>query len=132
MNFIKEKSYTFEVFKDLCQCLQREKESMIVRIRSDSGKEFENAKFSEFCSSEGIGHEFSSVLECKNITLQESARVMIHAKILPYHFWVEAMNTACYIHNRVTLRADTSSSLYELWKGRKPTIKYFHAFGSKC
>jgi len=42
------------------------------------------------------------------------------------------MNTACHIHNRVTLRAGTTTTLYELWKGRKPTIKYFHVFGSKC
>ena len=42
------------------------------------------------------------------------------------------MNTACYIHNRVTLRIDTSATLYEIWKGRKPTVKYFHVFGSKC
>ena len=42
------------------------------------------------------------------------------------------MNTACYIHNRVTLRKGTSASLYEIWKGRKPTVKYFHVFGSKC
>ncbi|PNX57030.1 putative gag-pol polyprotein, partial [Trifolium pratense] len=31
---------------------------------------------------------------------------MLHAKNLPYMFWAEAMNTACYIHNRVTLRTD--------------------------
>lgn len=60
VNFIKEKSDTFDVFKDLCQRLQREKESVIVRIRNDHGKEFENVKFSEFCSSKSIGHEFSS------------------------------------------------------------------------
>lgn len=57
---------------------------------------------------------------------------MLHAKNLPYHFWAEAMKIACYFHNRVTLRADTSSTLYELWKGRKPTVKYFHVLGSKC
>src|ERR1043165_9314652 len=32
----------------------------------------------------------------------------------------------------VTLRKGTSSTLYEIWKGRKPTMKYFHVFGSKC
>ncbi|MCI19626.1 gag-pol polyprotein, partial [Trifolium medium] len=57
---------------------------------------------------------------------------MLHAKKLSYGFWAEAMNTACYIHNRVTLRSGTTSTLYELWKGRKPTVKYFHVFGSKC
>jgi len=42
------------------------------------------------------------------------------------------MNTTCHIHNRVTLRTGTTTTLYELWKGRKPTVKYFHVFGSKC
>jgi len=42
------------------------------------------------------------------------------------------MNTACHIHNRVTLRTGTTTTLYELWKGRKPTVKYFHVFGSRC
>jgi len=42
------------------------------------------------------------------------------------------MNTTCHIHNRVILRSGTSPTLYEFWKGRKPTVKYFHVFGSKC
>src|ERR1044072_891529 len=63
---------------------------------------------------------------------RESARAMIRARKLPIHFWAEAMNTACYVHNRVTLRKGTSSTLYEIWKGRKPTVKYFHVVGSKC
>lgn len=67
----------FCVFKELSQQLQREKRSGVVRIRSDHGKEFENSKFSEFCSIEGIGHEFSTpitpqqngLIEWKNMTL---------------------------------------------------------------
>lgn len=51
--------------------------------------------FLEFGSSEGIFHEFSSpiipqqngVVKNKNRTLHESARVMLRAKNLPYHFW---------------------------------------------
>jgi len=140
VNFIREKSDTFDVFKELCTQLQREKGFGIVRIRSDHGTEFENAKFDEYCLDEGIKHEFSSpitprqngVVERKNRTLQESARVMLHAKHLPHHFWAEAMNTACHIHNRVTLRSGTATTLYELWKGRKRTVKYFHVLGSKC
>ena len=71
-------------------------------------------------------------MERKNRTLQESSRVIVHENKLPYHFWAEAMNTACAIHNRVSLRTETSNTLYELWKGRKPTVKYFHVLGSKC
>ncbi|WJX25548.1 hypothetical protein P8452_14576 [Trifolium repens] len=119
---------------------KREKGSNVVRIRSDHGREFENSKFDEFCAAEGIKHEYSSpitpqqngIIERKNRTIQESARVMLHAKNIPYHFWAEAMNTACYVHNRVTLRKGTTSTLYELWKDRKPTVKHFHIFGSEC
>jgi hypothetical protein len=50
VNFIREKSDTFDVFKDLCTQLQREKDSAIVKIRSDHGTEFENVKFNEYCS----------------------------------------------------------------------------------
>ncbi|KAK2397509.1 bromodomain-containing protein [Trifolium repens] len=140
VNFIREKSDAFEVFKELCIQIQREKGSNVVRIRSDHGREFENSKFDEFCAAEGIKHEYSSpitpqqngIVERKNRTIQESARVMLHAKNIPYHFWAEAMNTACYVHNRVTLRKGTTSTLYELWKNRKPTVKHFHIFGSEC
>ena len=48
------------MFKNLCTQLRREKDSAIVRIRSDHGTEFENAKFNEYYSGEGIKHEFSS------------------------------------------------------------------------
>ena len=57
---------------------------------------------------------------------------MIHANHLPYHFWAEAMNTTCHVHNGVTLRSGTTTTLYEMWKGRKPNVKYFHVFGTKC
>jgi len=81
VNFIREKSYTFDVFRDVCTQLQREKDCGIVRIRSDHGTEFENARFDEYCTGEGIKHELSSsitpqqngVVERKNRTLQEFA-----------------------------------------------------------
>src|SRR4051812_16613605 len=86
ISFIREKSDVFEVFKELCTRLQREKEKAVIRIKSDHGKEFENAKFAEFCSTKGISHEFSSpitpeqngIVERENRTIQESARAMIH------------------------------------------------------
>ncbi|MCH84114.1 copia-type polyprotein, partial [Trifolium medium] len=108
IEFLKEKSETFRIFRELCLQVQNEKSTTVVKIRSDHGREFENGMFYEFCASEGIKHEFSSpitpqqngIAERKNRTIQEAARVMLHAKQLPYHFWGEAMNTTCYIHNR--------------------------------
>lgn len=56
----------------------------------------------------------------------------MHATDIPLYFWAEVLNTACHIHNRVTLRPGTSLTHYEIWKGRKPNVKYFHVFGSVC
>ena len=57
---------------------------------------------------------------------------MIHDKSLPLHFWAEAVNTACHIHNRITTLSRTNITLDALWKGRKPNAKHFHVFGSTC
>jgi len=47
-------------------------------------------------------------------------------------FWKETVNTSCYVLNHVILRPELKKTHYELWKGRKPNISYFKAFGSKC
>ncbi|XP_062118940.1 uncharacterized protein LOC133832644 [Humulus lupulus] len=107
---------------------------------SDHGKEFENTVFSDFCDQLGIKHEFSApktpqqngVFERKNRTLQEMARVMMHAKNISKRFWAEAINTACYICNRVHLRTGTTQTAYELWKGRTPNVSHMHIFGCVC
>ncbi|XP_022876710.1 uncharacterized protein LOC111394893 [Olea europaea var. sylvestris] len=72
------------------------------------------------------------VVERKNRVLQEMARAMLHGKDLAMHFWGEAINTACHIVNRVYLRPNIDKTPYEIWKGKKPTVKYFCLFHSKC
>ena len=44
----------------------------------------------------------------------------------------EAVNTACHTVNRVYFSPGTNKTPYELWKGRKPNVKYFRIFGSTC
>ena len=51
---------------------------------------------------------------------------------LSRYFWVEAINTACYILNRALVRSILKKTPYELWKGRKSNIGYFHVFGWRC
>ncbi|CAL9004198.1 unnamed protein product, partial [Prunus brigantina] len=112
----------------------------LVRIRTDHGSEFENSQFLKFCEEMGIKHEFSApitpqqngVVERKNRVLVEMARVMLNSKNLAKHFWAEAVNTACYISNRVFVRSGTKQTPYEIWKGKKPNVSYFKVFGSTC
>ena len=39
---------------------------------------------------------------------------------------------ACFISNRVIIRPILKKTPYELFKGRKPNIAFFHIFGCKC
>jgi transposase InsO family protein len=56
--FLLEKSDTFDAAQQLFKKIQIEQNCPIMRIHSDHGREFENAKFEEFYHSYGILQEF--------------------------------------------------------------------------
>ena len=60
------------------------------------------------------------------------AKAMIHNKDVAKDLWGEAVNTTCHIVNWVYFKLGTNKTSYELWKGRKPKVKYFRIFGSTC
>ena len=60
VEFLREKSEACNKMERLCKRLQNEKGVPIVKIRSDHGKEFENAKFEAFFNGHGIKKEFST------------------------------------------------------------------------
>ena len=74
----------------------------------------------------------NDVVERKNMVIQEMARAILHNKDVARNLWGEDVNTACHTVNRVYFRPGTKKTLYELWKGRKPNVKYFRIFGSTC
>ena len=59
-------------------------------------------------------------------------RVMLNNKSMPKSFWGEAINTACHTLNRVYFRLDTKKTPYELWREKKPVVKYYRVFGNDC
>ncbi|KAK2452140.1 putative mitochondrial protein [Trifolium repens] len=140
VKFLRVKDDAYDVFSIFCTQVQNEKGLKILKVRSDHGGEFENEPFATFCEDHGIVHEFSAprtpqqngVVERKNRSLQEMARTMMHETKLAKHFWAEAVNTACYIQNRIYIRPLLNQTTYELFKGRKPNISYFHQFGCTC
>ena len=71
-------------------------------------------------------------MEQKNRVVQEMARVMLHNKKMPKSFWGEAVNIACHTLNRMYFRLDSKKTPYELWRGKKPVVKYFRIFGNDC
>nr|GFA80193.1 putative ribonuclease H-like domain-containing protein [Tanacetum cinerariifolium] len=85
----------------------------------------------------GIKREFSvpktpqqnGIAKRKNRTLIEAARTMLADLLLPIPFWDEAVNTACYVHNRVLVTKPHNKTPYELLHGRTPSIGFIRPFG---
>nr|GEV60707.1 retrovirus-related Pol polyprotein from transposon TNT 1-94 [Tanacetum cinerariifolium] len=66
--------------------------------------------------------------ERRNMTLIEAARTMLANSKLPTTFWEEAVNTACYVQNRVLVVKPNNKTPYELFHGRTPTLSFMRPF----
>ena len=62
----------------------------------------------------------------------ESARPMIYHAGLPLDFWVEACNTAVYIHNRSPTTCLKEKIPYECLFGKKPDVSHLRVLRDKC
>ncbi|GJZ10170.1 putative ribonuclease H-like domain-containing protein [Tanacetum coccineum] len=69
------------------------------------------------------------VAERKNRTLIEAAKTMLADSLLPTIFWAEAVNTACYVLNRVLVTKPHNKTPYELIISRAPSISFMRPFG---
>ncbi|GKB50248.1 ribonuclease H-like domain-containing protein [Tanacetum coccineum] len=78
-------------------------------IRCDNGTEFKNSEMNQFC--------------------KKKARTMLADSKLPTTFWVEAVNTACYVQNRVLVFKPHNKTPYELFHGRTPSLSFMRPFG---
>lgn len=57
---------------------------------------------------------------------------MIKENNVAKNFWAEAVNTACYIQNIISIRPVLGKTPYDLWKNLKSKISYFHPFACSC
>nr|GEV77314.1 hypothetical protein [Tanacetum cinerariifolium] len=71
----------------------------------------------------------NDIAERKNKTLIEAARTMLADSLLLISFWAEAVNTACYVQNRVLVTKPHNKTPYELLHGRTPSIDFMRPFG---
>ncbi|GJU34692.1 putative ribonuclease H-like domain-containing protein, partial [Tanacetum coccineum] len=106
-------------------------------IRCDNETEFKNKEMNQFCKRKGIKREFcvtrtpqqNGVAESKNRTLIETARTMLADSKLPTTFWAKAVNTACYVQNRVLVTKPHNKTPYEIFLGRKSALGFMRLFG---
>lgn len=46
--------------------------------------------------------------------------------------WAEAVETTCYVLNRVSVRPRTNKTPFEVFYSNKSSVKHLRIFGSKC
>nr|GFA10148.1 hypothetical protein [Tanacetum cinerariifolium] len=135
--FLKTKDETSGILKKFITEIENLKDLTVKIIRCDNGGEFRNKEMNDFCSQKGIKREFSNartpqqngVAERRNRTLIEAARTMLAYAKLPVTFWAKAVNTACYVQNRVLINKSHNKTSYELFNGRSPAIGILKSFG---
>ncbi|GKC10134.1 retrovirus-related pol polyprotein from transposon TNT 1-94 [Tanacetum coccineum] len=138
--FLRSKDETPEIIKKFIAQAQLNYKAKVCKIRTDNGTEFKNTSLKAHYEKLGIMQQFSiartpqqnGVVERRNRTLVEAARTMLIFSRLPEFLWAEAVATACFTQNRSIIHTRYNKTPYELLRGRKPNIAYFHVFGSLC
>ncbi|GJT15953.1 retrovirus-related pol polyprotein from transposon TNT 1-94 [Tanacetum coccineum] len=105
--------------------------------KCDNGTEFKNYDMNQFRGIKRIKMEFKNartlqqngVAERKNMTLIEAAKSMLADSLLPIPFWAKAVNTSCYVQNRVLVTKPHNKTPCELLIGRTPIISFMRPFG---
>nr|GEU37797.1 hypothetical protein [Tanacetum cinerariifolium] len=134
--FLATKDETLEILKNFIACIKNQMYHKVKTIRCDNETESKNRIMNEFCEMKGIKREFSiartqqnSAAERKNRILIEAARTMLANSKLPTTFWAKAVNTACYVQNRVLVIKPHNKTPYELFLGRKPALSFMRPLG---
>ncbi|GJZ44058.1 ribonuclease H-like domain-containing protein [Tanacetum coccineum] len=117
--------------------IKRLTEDMLLLEGNPKGGKITGKEMNQFCEMKGIMRQFSlartpqqnGVAERRNKTLIEATRTMLADSKLPNIFWAEAVNTACYVQNRVLVVKPHNKTPNELFHGRAPILCFMRPFG---
>nr|GEU84943.1 hypothetical protein [Tanacetum cinerariifolium] len=112
IHFLRSKDETPIVLIDFLRLAQRGHHAQVRIVRTDKGTEFLNQTLHAYFASEGILH-------------QTAAKV-------PLFFWAEAIATSCFTQNRSLIIPRHEKTPYHIINDQKPSVKFFHIFGSLC
>ncbi|GJV39334.1 putative ribonuclease H-like domain-containing protein [Tanacetum coccineum] len=135
--FLATKDETSGILKSFITGIENLVDHRVKVIRCDNGTEFKNKEMNQFCAMKGILRQYSvaripqqnRVAERRNRTLIEAARTMLANSKLPTTFWAEAVNTACYVQNRVLIVKPHNKTPYKKFHGRPPILSFMRPFG---
>ncbi|GJV60117.1 retrovirus-related pol polyprotein from transposon TNT 1-94 [Tanacetum coccineum] len=138
--FLRSKDETPAVLINFLTLVQRGLHAQVRTVQTDKGTEFLNKTLHAYFAKEGIRYKTSTartpeqngIVERQNRTLVEAARTMLSAAKVPLFFWAEAIVTTCFTQNRSFVIPRHEKTPYHIINGRKPSVKFFHIFGSLC
>nr|GEU82568.1 retrovirus-related Pol polyprotein from transposon TNT 1-94 [Tanacetum cinerariifolium] len=138
--FLRSKDETPEVLIDFLRLVQRGLQAQVRIVRTDKGTEFLNQTLHAYFATEGIHHqtlvartpEQNGIFKRQNRTLVEAARTMLSPAKVPLFFWAEAIATTCLTQNCFLVIPRHEKTPYHIINDWKPSIKFFHIFGSLC
>nr|GEU86036.1 hypothetical protein [Tanacetum cinerariifolium] len=110
--FLASKDETSAILKTFIAGIENLVDHKVKVIRCDNRTEFKNR-----------------VAERKNRTLIEDVRTVLADSKLPTTFWSEAVNTACYVQNKVLVTKPHNMTPYELLHGKTLTLGFIRPFG---
>ncbi|GJX98647.1 putative ribonuclease H-like domain-containing protein [Tanacetum coccineum] len=101
--FLAIKDETSGILKSFLTGVENLIDQRVKVIRYDNGTEFKNKEMNQFCEKKADSK-------------------------LPTTFWAEAVNTACYVQNRVLVTKPHNKTPYELFLGRKLALGFMKPF----
>ncbi|KAD3640949.1 hypothetical protein E3N88_30172 [Mikania micrantha] len=118
---IKDKYESLKTFKDYETKVENQLDLKIKVVRSDRGGDREPVHRPGTPQQNGVA-------ERRNRTLMNMVRSMLANSDLPSFLWTEALKTVAHILNRVPSKS-VPKTPYELWTGRKPSLRYMKVWG---
>ncbi|GJZ91660.1 retrovirus-related pol polyprotein from transposon TNT 1-94, partial [Tanacetum coccineum] len=139
-HFLRSKDETPDVLINFLRLVQRGLHAQVRTVRTDNGTEFLNKTLHAYFAQERIEHQTSiartpeqnDVVERRNRTLVKVARTMLSTAKVPLFFWAEAIATTYFHQNSSLVIPRHEKTPYHIINGRKPSVKFFHIFGSLC
>nr|GEX62051.1 ribonuclease H-like domain-containing protein [Tanacetum cinerariifolium] len=135
--FLANKDETCGILKSFVTGIENLVDHKVKLIRCDDETEFKTKEMNQFCKMKGILRQFSvartpqqnGVAKRRNRTLIKVARTMLADSKLTTTFWAKAVNTACYVQNRVLVVKPHNKTPYDVFHGRTPTLSFMGPFG---
>jgi Reverse transcriptase (RNA-dependent DNA polymerase)/gag-polypeptide of LTR copia-type len=122
----------------LCESIRSHTGSVPKYIHCDKGTEFNNREVLDYCTRHGIAvvmsptntPQLNGTAERANRTIVEMGRTMLYSAKLPVTFWVQALQYAVLLLNRLPIkRFAFKRSSYVRWFERYPDMSTLYIFG---